>query len=424
MAVSQLDIVSKMKILEEKKIKKIEGCTVMCQMANEEWHEAEILSHKEIRGGTRKYYVHYKHFNKRLDEWVVESRIKMDSLAAPVVEKEEKKLTKGQRKRKKDTAAGSTAPKKEATQAEKEKQRAPQSAGSGSLRAPGSHDDVVSRMKNIEEIEIGNCRIKPWYFSPYPKELTLVEVVYLCEFCLKYCKSETAFRRHKAKCTLFHPPGNEIYRKDDLQFYELDGRKHKAYCQNLCLISKMFLDHKTLYWDTDPFLFYVMCTVDDRGSHIVGYFSKEKESAEEYNLACILTLPQYQRMGYGKLLIEFSYALSQVEGKTGSPEKPLSDLGLLGYRSYWSQAILELLRELKEPVSVIEIADMTSIKVDDVLSTLQHLNLVKYYKGQNCIVLTEETIAAHDKAMAKRKVRIDPSCLQFTPVDWPKRGAW
>ena len=48
----------------------------------------------------------------------------------------------------------------------------------------------------------------------------------------------------------------------------------QVYAQNLCLLAKLFLDHKTLYYDTDPFLFYVMCEVDSFGCHIVGYFSK------------------------------------------------------------------------------------------------------------------------------------------------------
>ena len=32
----------------------------------------------------------------------------------------------------------------------------------------------------------------------------------------------------------------------------------------------------------------------------------------KYNLSCLLVLPQHQRKGYGKVLIDFSYLLSKV----------------------------------------------------------------------------------------------------------------
>ena len=42
------------------------------------------------------------------------------------------------------------------------------------------------------------------------------------------------------------PPGDEIYRDDQLSMFEVDGREHREYCQNLCYFAKLFLDHKTL----------------------------------------------------------------------------------------------------------------------------------------------------------------------------------
>jgi len=66
----------------------------------------------------------------------------------------------------------------------------------GSLVSDRSHDDIVTRMKNIECIELGRHRLKPWYFSPYPQELTALPVLYLCEFCLKYGRSLKCLQRH------------------------------------------------------------------------------------------------------------------------------------------------------------------------------------------------------------------------------------
>lgn len=71
-----------------------------------------------------------------------------------------------------------------------------------------------------------------------------------------------------------------------------------------------------------------------------------------------------------------------------------------------------------------DISEMTSIKKEDVISTLQHLNLINYYKGQYIITLSHEQIDTQNKAMEKRKVRIDPKCLHWQPKDWSKRGKW
>ena len=72
--------------------------------------------------------------------------------------------------------------------------------------------------------------------------------------------------------------------------FEVDGFEERIYCQNLCYIAKLFLDHKTLYFDVDPFLFYVLCEVDNRGFHPVGYYSKEKYSDVGYVSLCYCLL--------------------------------------------------------------------------------------------------------------------------------------
>ena len=85
---------------------------------------------------------------------------------------------------------------------------------------PVVHEDVVTRIKNIQNIYLGRHLIEPWYFSPYPQELAQCPIVYICEYCLKYMQSMKCLERHRHKCKLYHPPGNEIYRKHPLSFFE------------------------------------------------------------------------------------------------------------------------------------------------------------------------------------------------------------
>lgn len=40
-----------------------------------------------------------------------------------------------------------------------------------------------------------------------------------------------------------------------------------------------------------------------------------------------------------------AYELTKLENKLGSPEKPLSDLGKLSYRSFWTFVLLHILRD-------------------------------------------------------------------------------
>ena len=91
------------------------------------------------------------------------------------------------------------------------------------------------------------------------------------EFCLNFFGYDEELKRHSRKCTLRHPPGNEIYRSDErnvrVGVFEVDGAREKVYCQNLCYIAKLFLDHKTLEFDCTPFLFYVFWSVQCSRTH-------------------------------------------------------------------------------------------------------------------------------------------------------------
>ncbi|CAJ2512240.1 Uu.00g052550.m01.CDS01 [Anthostomella pinea] len=464
------------------------GCIALVEKDGQA-RRAEILSIKDTKSG-RQFYCNFDNFNKRLDEWVPSRRIKFDhDVEWPSPDKDKPKDGKGKNstapkkkvtgnkaqkrpgKREQSVTSEAVTPRPWPELSESQTQSRPSTprdlelktgqtpAAIGDemdldddnntpevkkeyepfsrereiekLRTGGSmtqNPTELARIRNISKVQFGPWDLFPWYFSPYPESFTQEDVIFICEFCLSYYGEKKPFCRHRQKCSLQHPPGNEIYRDDYVSFFEIDGRRQRTWCRNLCLLSKMFLDHKTLYYDVDPFLFYVMTQKTEKGHHLVGYFSKEKESADGYNVACILTLPQYQRKGFGRLLIQFSYELSKIEGKLGSPEKPLSDLGLLSYRQYWSEMILDLLLEYNErdeKSSIEAISTALAMTTQDVEHTLQALKMQAYHKGEHKLVIPESMIKQRGMAKLKQKRYIAPERIQWkAPVFTASTRTW
>lgn len=385
------------------------GTLAQCLWRDGKHHPVKVIERrKSLKKGAGpedfEYYVHYTEYNRRLDEWVGAEKFDPDTIVRPNDDKE----------------GGSGRTRNQKRKAEEGHEDGHEEFDPQSLR---EHEEFT-KVKNIQSIELGRWEMETWYFSPFPPEYNGVDKLYFSEFDLCFFKHKRQLQRHLKKVELLYPPGDEIYRKDykdrngnplTLSFFEVDGKKEKIYCQNLCYLAKLFLDHKTLYYDVDLFLFYILCEVDDRGCHPVGYFSKEKHSEEGYNLACILTLPAYQRKGYGKLLISFSYELSKKERKVGTPERPLSDLGAVSYYSYWTRTVLNVIKRHEGAISIKDLSDMTAIKQDDIISTLQRLNLIQYQKGQHVICAAPKLIDRHIKEAGNFRYDVDAAKLIWTP---------
>lgn len=362
------------------------------------------------------YYVHYIGHDRRLDEWITLDRIDIDTIERS----DESNLPMG------DDSARSILRRRSSFGNLSVDEHAPETAdqllsGGNFHGGPGGYEKEhheMTKCKNIDRIVMGPWEVEAWYFSNFPPDYSDLPVLYVCEFCLTYMRKVNTYRHHLQTCNCRRPPGTQIYRDESqkIAVYEIDGKQEKAYCQKLCLLAKLFLDHKTIFYDTTPFYFYVVCEEQDDGDHIVGYFSKEKHSEQSYNLACILTLPQKMRQGYGKFIIDLSYSLTRRQGQTGSPEKPLSDLGKVSYRSYWTYAIIHFLSEQdpRADVSIQDMARQTGISREDLISTMQSLQMIKNWKGQHVVYVNQETLQQQLK-QCKPFRRCQPECLHWEP---------
>ncbi|KAK3385000.1 histone acetyltransferase-like protein [Podospora didyma] len=308
------------------------------------------------------------------------------------------------------------------------------SAGNGTKVEPTAHgakdskDDMADGAKSQGRRDRDNTPI--------------LDRLYVCPCCFKYSKELVAWWEHVRACEkknfvpgtkiYVHPKGRRavtvplgpgqvartakgkrgsgsvglrmveemVQDEGKWSIWEVDGEKDVLFCQNLSLFAKLFLDNKSVFFDVTGFNYFLLVhtppapppdpnspdlaeTVGPR-SHIVGFFSKEKMSWDNNNLACILIFPPWQRKGLGALLMGVSYEISRREGIMGGPEKPISDLGKKGYRRFWAGEIARwiLSLDLQDPpgetvVDIEECSKSTWIAPEDCLHVLREMAVVE-----------------------------------------------
>jgi len=377
------------------------------------WEPAKIIAQKydqrpQIPSGTIKYYVHYVHYDRRLDQWLDSSHIDWENKITendPVLRNvPDSKRTRNQKRKFNETNYIPASWDPMDTQ---------------SKQIEKLHQDNTL-LKHIQNVYLGDWKIKVWYFSPYPGMYRKCEKLFICQFCMNYMMCVESMLAHRGDCKAScQPPGLVIYRKDQLAVYEVDGKNHKIFCQNLCLFAKLFIDHKTLFYDVDSFYFYILTKVTEKGEIMQGYFSKEKICQDNNNLACLLVFPPFQRHGYGRFLISFSYEIAKMERLVGGPERPLSDLATPSYHGYWSYEVRKYLLNHPDTTYIKEVVESTCIAAHDVAWAIQHLRLGVYQaKGQEEIDCSQ---AKMDNSITNVNVKIPRICVDNRHIRWQPR---
>ncbi|KAJ4293012.1 SAS complex subunit [Collariella sp. IMI 366227] len=260
----------------------------------------------------------------------------------------------------------------------------------------------------------------------------MLDRLYVCPCCFKYSKELVTWWEHVRWCErqgvvpgkkiYTHPKGRRtvlvpagpapkqgrgkrgsigqkmieevVQDQGEWSIWEVDGETDVLFCQNLSLFAKLFLDNKSVFFDVTGFNYFLLvytppapetdpnvdvAEIVHPRSQIIGFFSKEKMSWDNNNLACILVFPPWQRKGLGSLLMGISYEIARREGLLGGPEKPISDLGKKGYKRYWAGEIARWLlsfdtqpHQYPHPCS-----QATWITPDDCLATLREMGVAE-----------------------------------------------
>ncbi|KIY02580.1 uncharacterized protein Z520_01045 [Fonsecaea multimorphosa CBS 102226] len=388
---------------------------------------------------------------------------------------------------------------------------------------------VLSR--NIHQVVLGNLLFDAWYYSPYPDTIILPQpgggsttadvrnghahghlgglhssirgqepicrLLYVCPCCFRYTPVKEQFTQHLAHHRHLRSQNLEpdqpvpqsafkVYEWEGYAVWEIDGEREKLYCQNLSLFGKLFLEQKSVFFDTAGFKYYALtytkpenptspasATTKTRGrkqrsmsanaleeddalyrTRVLGFFSKENLSWDSNNLACILIFPPFQHRQLGQLLMAVSYKLSGWEwegGVIGGPEKPLSAMGRKSYIRFWSERIARFLmgqtadadarrvfdkakvsgrnrktvQPRKEEMTVKEIGERTGMLGEDVVAALTEMGLCKMVapKRKKAKSSTPEVNGTASASLA-HGAEIDPEELATVVIHRSKIVEW
>ena len=76
--------------------------------------------------------------------------------------------------------------------------------------------------------------------------------------------------------------------------------------------------------------------------------------------------------------------------------------------------------DMQVGLSITELSELTSIRKEDIITTMNFYEMKNYLRGEFVITLTTEMIDAHKRSTEKRPLRIDSECINYKPVDWGK----
>ncbi|RUS22668.1 hypothetical protein BC937DRAFT_88003 [Endogone sp. FLAS-F59071] len=235
--------------------------------------------------------------------------------------------------------------------------------------------EQATKVRNVGSIVFGKYEIATWYYSPYPDEYgDAVDKLWICEFCMKYMKEEMGLRVHRVRIKSTNKAVSQCGSESYFEFLRDREATHSYLRKFASSRADNCIVRTSVFWRSSSWIIRLSTMTSKVFCSI---FSRKKTSGRGLWITWSGIFQKYASTN-------LRYELSKRQHTIGSPEKPLSDLGLLGYQSYWASVLLSILRTTPREgtVSIRELSRATSIREEDIISTLSRLGLLRYWSRE------------------------------------------